>query len=93
MELFFKKHVKAYKELTNEITDEGMGRYPELAVVGSITGSLAAKEIISNILGLEVETSNHFFDINPSNIKITKHSLFKQKNCYACGKRKKYKKR
>ena len=93
MELFLKKHVKAYNELTNEITNEGMGRYPELAVVGSITGSLAAKEIISNILGLEVETRNHFFDISPSTIKITKHLLPKQKNCYACGKTNEFKKK
>lgn len=93
MESFLKKHVKAYEELTREITKEGMGRYPELAVVGSITGSLAAKEIVSYILGLEIETYNNFFDISPLNIKITKHSLLKQKDCYACGKRKEIKKR
>lgn len=88
MESFLKKHVKAYDELTKDITEEGMGRYPELAVVGAITGSLAAKEVVSYILGIEIETSNHFFDISPRDIKIIKHPLPRQKNCHACGKRK-----
>jgi len=91
MESFLKKNVKAYEELTEEITKEGLGRYPELAVVGSITGSLAAKEVVSYILGLEVETFDGFFDISPFNIKITRHSLPRQKDCYACEKRNGYK--
>jgi molybdopterin/thiamine biosynthesis adenylyltransferase len=87
LETFLKKHVVAYKELTSLIREEGLGRYPELAVVGALTGALAAKEIIAYILGIAPETFNTFFDINPFTLQITKHPLQRQKLCYACNKK------
>ncbi|MBD3208355.1 MAG: hypothetical protein GF370_02800 [Candidatus Nealsonbacteria bacterium] len=85
LETFLGRHVVSYKEFTKIIKEEGFGRYPELAVVAGMTGVLAAKEIIGYILGITPETYNAFFDINPFTLKVKKHSLPREKKCYACG--------
>lgn len=87
LETFLRQFIIPYNELTEEIRKEGFGRYPELAVVGSLTGVLAAKEIIGFIIGITPETYNAFFDINPATLKVTKNHLLRQKNCYACQKK------
>ncbi|MDP2947488.1 MAG: ThiF family adenylyltransferase [Nanoarchaeota archaeon] len=84
LETFLKQYVLIYDDFAEKIRKEGLGRYPELAVVGALTGTLAAKEIIAYILGIPVETYNAFFDINPRNVQIIKHPLPRQKKCYAC---------
>lgn len=76
-----------YEDFTEMIKNEGMRRYPELGVVPAICGVIAARDIVAFILGIKPETMNAFFDIHPTTLQIIKHSLPRQKNCYACGKK------
>ncbi len=87
LETFLKKHVIAYDELAELIREEGLGRYPELAVVGGLTGVLAAKEVVAYILGIPPETLNAFLDVSPFSLTVNRHPLPRQKQCYACGKK------
>ena len=49
-ELFTRKKVKFYDDLVDLVQSEGMERYPELASVGALTGTIAAKEVVSYLL-------------------------------------------
>lgn len=85
-QVFAQKQIPNYNNFANIITNEGANRYPELAVTASISGSLAAKEIIAYFLGIPIETHNAFFNINPFTLKVNKFELKRQKECHACSK-------
>jgi len=89
LEMRMKELAPFYEDFAEKIKKEGMRRYPELAFVPALCGVIAAREIISFILGVRPETFNAFLDINPSTFQIVRHFLPKYKNCYACGKQKK----
>ena len=82
-----RKKFVLYQQMANDITYGEFTRFPELAVVGSISGVLVAKEVVGHILNIKPQTYNAFFDINPFNLKVTLHKLPRQKDCYACSKR------
>ena len=87
LETFMKKSYVMYDDLANLITDEKeITRFPELAVVGGLSGVLVAKEIVSHLLNLKPQTYNAFFDIDPYKLKILLKSLPKQDSCYICNK-------
>lgn len=85
LETEMKKRFMLYEQMANDITYGKFTRFPELAVVGSISGVLVAKEVVGHILNIKPQTCGAFFDINPFDLKITLHKLSKQQNCYACG--------
>lgn len=87
LETVMKEVAPFYEDFTETIKNEGMRRYPELAVVPALCGVVAAREIVSFLLGMKPETLNAFFDIHPVTLQIIKHSLPRQKKCYACRKR------
>lgn len=77
-----------YDDLVDNIgSTKEIERFPELAVVASMTGSLAAKEVIAYILGLKTQTVNAFLDINPFTFEVNTHVLHRNVRCYACGKK------
>lgn len=84
LETKLRKKFKLYNFLVDNINSSEFTRFPELAVVGAISGMLAAKELVGHVLGIRPETYNGFFDINPYTLKIELHHLSRQKNCYAC---------
>lgn len=89
LEMRMKEVAPFYEEFTEIIKNEGMRRYPEMGFVPALCGVITAREIVAFILGIKPETINAFLDIHPTTFQIIKHSLPRQKNCYACGKQKK----
>lgn len=89
LEKFYEKHFIAYKDIKKIIISEGFGRYPTLSIIPSITGVIAAKEVIAFLLGMSHDSHNAFLDIEPYTLQTTKHILKRQKNCHACGRNKK----
>lgn len=87
LEVQLRKKFRLYDSLIDNINTSEFTRFPELAVVGTISGTLAAKELIGHLLGIKPETYNGFFDVNPFTLKIEYHRLYKQSNCYACTKK------
>jgi len=87
LETKMKKQFVLYEPMVESITNGKFTRFPELAVVGSLSGVLAAKEVVGYLLGIKPQTYDAFFDINPFNLKATLHKLPRQKNCYACSKK------
>jgi molybdopterin/thiamine biosynthesis adenylyltransferase len=88
-ETLMKKMIPFYEKFTETIKNEGMRRYPEAAVIPSLCGAIAAREIIVYLIGMKPETLNAFFVIHPISLQIIKYPLSKQLDCYACGKNKK----
>ena len=84
LETEMKKKFVLYEQMANDITYGEFTRFPELAVVGAISGVLVAKEVIGYVLDIKPQTYNAFFDINPFDLKIVLHKLPRQKSCYAC---------
>ncbi len=84
LETEMRKKFVVYEQMANDVTYGEFTRFPELAVVGPISGILVAKEIIGHILNIKPQTYNAFFDVNPFDLKITLHKLPRQKDCYAC---------
>jgi molybdopterin/thiamine biosynthesis adenylyltransferase len=87
LETAMRKKFVLYDSLVENIISGEFTRFPELAVVGCLSGVLAAKEIIAYILDIPPQTINAFIDINPFSLKITLHKLPRQANCYACSKK------
>lgn len=87
LETEMRKKFVLYESMVKDITNGEFTRFPELAVVGSLSGVLVAKEIIAHLLNIKPQTFNAFYDINPFNLKTTLHKLPKQKDCYACSKK------
>lgn len=86
LETEMRKKFVLYESMVEDIAKGEFTRFPELAVVGSLSGVLVAKEIIAYLLSIKPQTFNAFYDINPFDLKITLHKLPKQKDCYACSK-------
>lgn len=84
LEIDMKKRFSLYEPMVDEITNGPFTRFPELAVVGPLSGTLVAKEIVAYLLKMKPETFNAFLDINPFDLKITHHKLSRQSNCRAC---------
>lgn len=87
LETEMRKKFVLYESMVKDITNSEFTRFPELSVVGSLSGILVAKEIVGYLLNIKPQTFNAFFDINPFNLKITLHKLPRQKDCYACSKK------
>lgn len=87
LEAAMKRKFILYDALVKDINEAEFTRFPELAIVGSISGILAAKEIIGHILKIRPQTYNGFFDIHPMQLKINLHHLPRQKKCELCGKK------
>lgn len=77
-----------YEPLADHIAESRITEYPELAVVSSVTSAIAGKEIVAHIIGLQPETYDHFFDVNPYTLRINSYPLKRESSCYACGKKK-----
>lgn len=86
LETALRKKFVLYDKLVENIAKGEFTRFPELAVVGNLSGVLAAKEITGHLLRIKSQTYNGFFDINPFSLKIILHNLPRQKDCYACSK-------
>ena len=84
LETEMRKKFVLYQSMVEDVTNGAFTRFPELAVVGSLSGVLVAKEIIAFILNIKPQTFDAFYDINPFDLKISLHKLQKQKDCYAC---------
>lgn len=84
LEVRMKKQFVQFDNLVKVIANSGSVRFPELAVVGPLSGTLAAAEVVGHLLGLQQSTHNGFFDINPFSLKINYHQLARQETCRIC---------
>jgi bacteriocin biosynthesis cyclodehydratase domain-containing protein len=86
-EIHMENKFPAYNQI-KEVIKQGQDiRFPGLAIVTSITGVLAAKEILSHVLGFRPETYNGILKISPQNLKIERIPLKRQNTCPVCGKK------
>lgn len=88
LEKHMEKKFPGYNQIKEFIKQDKDIRFPGLAIVVSITGVLAAKEILSYILKLQPETINGMLRISPQDLKIQRIPIPKQIDCPLCGKNK-----
>jgi len=84
LEKLLVKKFPAYDSIIKKLEKDKDVRFPGLAIVVSITGILAAKEIVAHILNFKCETYNGVLRIDPRDLKITRHEVPKQLNCPVC---------
>jgi|GEM_PF-7036839 len=84
LELHMLKKFPGYNEIKDIIKKEEDTRFPGLAIIVSITGVLAAKEVLSYILGFKPETINGILRISPQNLVIQRIPVKRNSACSAC---------
>lgn len=84
LETALKRKFALYDHLAENVTNGGVEQFPALAVVGALSGTLAAKEIIAHFLGIRPQTYDGFYDINPFQLKANFNKLLIDPSCYAC---------
>ena len=75
-----------YESFVQHMTESEIHGSPELAVLGALSGILAAKEVVAHVLNIgTLQTYNACVSLDPLSLKIETIKVPKQRTCRICG--------